>query len=196
MKGYTIQNSINLLEKNSGGGGGTTSASASDVTYDNTSSGLTADNVQEAIDELKSDIPTTMEASNVSYDNTSSGLTADDVQEAIDELNSKGFGNVITISDLTDFDTVNDTYTFNVDGIAVIKNNTLDADVRVTITKDSIPYTYESAIGASGCIVMPIKNGETMTLTALSNATLTGITIYPLTAPVVNANTRKTSKKK
>ena len=31
---------------------------ASDVNYDNTASGLTADNVQEAIDELKSDIPT------------------------------------------------------------------------------------------------------------------------------------------
>ena len=31
---------------------------ASDVNYDNTASGLTADNVQDAIDELKSDIPT------------------------------------------------------------------------------------------------------------------------------------------
>lgn len=31
---------------------------ASDVNYDNTDSGLTADNVQDAIDELKSDIPT------------------------------------------------------------------------------------------------------------------------------------------
>ena len=86
MRGYTIQNSIDLLEKKGGGGG--TSGTASDISYDNTISGLTADNVQEAIDELKSDIPTSLGASAITYDNTSSGLTADDVQEAIDELKS------------------------------------------------------------------------------------------------------------
>ena len=54
MKGYTIQNSINLLEKgaSSGGGGGGGTVNAADVSYDNTLSGLTADDVQEAIDEL------------------------------------------------------------------------------------------------------------------------------------------------
>ena len=51
MRGYTIQNSIDLLEKN-GGGGSPTSVTASGVSYDNTSSGLTADDVQEAIDEV------------------------------------------------------------------------------------------------------------------------------------------------
>ena len=53
MKGYTIQNSIELLEKaveDAGGSGG--ASSAADVSYDNTSSGLTADDVQEAVDEL------------------------------------------------------------------------------------------------------------------------------------------------
>lgn len=88
MKGFTIQNSIDLLEKN-GGGGGHTSGTASDISYDNTSSGLTADNVQEAIDELKSDIPTSLGASAITYNNTGSGLTADDVQEAIDEIVTK-----------------------------------------------------------------------------------------------------------
>lgn len=57
MKGYTIQHSIELLEKNQGGGSGG-STTAENVSYSNTSSGLTADNVQEAIDELKTDIPT------------------------------------------------------------------------------------------------------------------------------------------
>lgn len=52
MKGYTIQNSIDLLEKNSGGGGEPQTVTAGAVTYDNTSSGLTADDVQEAIDEV------------------------------------------------------------------------------------------------------------------------------------------------
>lgn len=54
MKGFTIQNSIDLLEKNSGGGGGPVSVTAADVSYDNTSSLLTADDVQEAIDEVNS----------------------------------------------------------------------------------------------------------------------------------------------
>ena len=58
MKGYTIQHSIDLLEDSvedlearpSGGG------TAADVSYDNTSSHLTADDVQEAIDELNTAI--------------------------------------------------------------------------------------------------------------------------------------------
>ena len=57
---------------------------ADNIRYSNTTSGLTATDVQDAIDELKSDIPT--DASDVSYDNTSSGLTATDVQNAIDEV--------------------------------------------------------------------------------------------------------------
>lgn len=55
MKGYTIQHSIELLEKNTGNGGSGASTAA-DVSYDNTSSGLTADDVQEAIDELNTSI--------------------------------------------------------------------------------------------------------------------------------------------
>ena len=57
MKGYTIQHSIELLEKNAGNGGSGASTAA-DVSYNNTSSGLTADDVQEAIDEIVNDIPT------------------------------------------------------------------------------------------------------------------------------------------
>lgn len=62
--------------------------SAENTSYDNTDSGLTADDVQSAIDEIVSGL-TAPAASSVTYDNTDSGLTADDVQEAIDELNGK-----------------------------------------------------------------------------------------------------------
>jgi len=58
MKGYTIQHSIELLEeevKNGGGSGGSTTAA--NVSYDNTDSGLTAETVQAAIDEIVTDIP-------------------------------------------------------------------------------------------------------------------------------------------
>ena len=68
----------------SGGGGG--ASTAAEVSYDNTTSHMTATDVQAAIDELKSSGGGT--ASGTSYDNTQSGLTADDVQEAIDELAS------------------------------------------------------------------------------------------------------------
>lgn len=55
MKGYTIQNSIDLLERSGSGGSGDT-VTASAVTYDNTSSGLTATDVQAAIDEVAAGI--------------------------------------------------------------------------------------------------------------------------------------------
>ena len=57
---------------------------AEGLSYDNTDSGLTADNVQSAIDEIVTGIPTTAE--DIGYDNTDSGLTADNVQGAVDEL--------------------------------------------------------------------------------------------------------------
>ena len=69
--------------------GGANVPDASDVNYDNTGSGLTATNVQDAIDELKGDIPTSLDADDVAYDNTGSGLTATNVQDAIDEVNNK-----------------------------------------------------------------------------------------------------------
>lgn len=57
----------------------TSSLPASAVTYDNTVSGLTATNAQDAIDELH-------DSANIAYDNTVSGLIATDVQSAIDEI--------------------------------------------------------------------------------------------------------------
>ena len=49
MRGYTIQNSINLLEKGGGAGG---ASSAAGVSFDNTGTGLAATNVQTALGEL------------------------------------------------------------------------------------------------------------------------------------------------
>ena len=65
---------------------GASSVAAQDVTYDNTGSGLTATNVQNAIDEVAGDIPTGFAATAITYDNTGSGLTATNAQDAIDEL--------------------------------------------------------------------------------------------------------------
>lgn len=71
-------------------GGGSVQVDAADVDYDNSGSGLTATDVQAAIDEVLGDIPTGFAASAITYDNTGSGLTATDAQDAIDELADKG----------------------------------------------------------------------------------------------------------
>jgi hypothetical protein len=59
-------------------------ADADDVTYDNTTSGLVAIDVQAAIDEL---VATSLSgaATDITYDNTLTNLVATDVQAAIDE---------------------------------------------------------------------------------------------------------------
>ena len=62
-----------------------TGSSADGITYDNNVSGLTATNVQDAIDEIVALI-TALSATDVSYDNSTSGLNATKVQGAIDEV--------------------------------------------------------------------------------------------------------------
>lgn len=60
-------------------------ALAGDVDYDNTTSGLQADDVQEALDEIAANMGEGT-AADTTYDNTESGLSADNVQDAIDEI--------------------------------------------------------------------------------------------------------------
>ncbi|WP_282051071.1 hypothetical protein [Maribacter aquivivus] len=73
-------------------GGGGTDQDASEVDYDNTTSGLTATTTQAAIDELVDNglVDTDeQDASEVPYDGTASGLTATTTQAALDELAGK-----------------------------------------------------------------------------------------------------------
>ena len=64
---------------------------AADSAYSNTTSGLTATDVQAAIDE----IAPALTAAGTSYDNTTSGLTATDTKAALDEL-ATGDGYIFT----------------------------------------------------------------------------------------------------
>lgn len=75
---------------------GTTTLPADQLTYDNTTSGLTATDVQAAIDENDANIDAHLadtvdahDATAISYDNTSSSLTATEVQAAIDEVEAR-----------------------------------------------------------------------------------------------------------
>lgn len=61
---------------------------AADVTYDNTGSGLSASDVQDALDELAAGAGGST-AATTSYDNTGSGLAATNAQDAIDELSDE-----------------------------------------------------------------------------------------------------------
>lgn len=81
----TLIGAINEIYGMITGGGGSAEIQAANVTYNNTSSGMTADDVQDAIDELHS-------SSNIAYDNTASGLTATNVKAALDELATGGGG--------------------------------------------------------------------------------------------------------
>lgn len=62
---------------------------ADQVSYDNASSGLTAEDVQAAIDELDTTLDAiSQDADGIAYDNSTSGLAATDVQAALDEIDS------------------------------------------------------------------------------------------------------------
>lgn len=67
-----------------------TEGQASDISYNNSQSGMIATDVQEAIDELKSDLGNIeLTANNVEYDNATSGAVSEDVQGAMDEVFAK-----------------------------------------------------------------------------------------------------------
>jgi hypothetical protein len=78
-----------------------------EIVYDNTTSGLTATNVQDAIDEIDENIDN-LSADEISYNNTASGLVATDVQEAIDEVHDDSLQEVAVDDTLTGDGTVAD----------------------------------------------------------------------------------------
>jgi len=83
----TLENKT--IDATSATGNNTLSADASDITFDNAASGLTATDAQAAIDELKTGLDNQNEASEITYDNSASGLTATDVKAALDEIDGR-----------------------------------------------------------------------------------------------------------
>lgn len=142
---------------------------AADVDYDNTTSGLTATDVQGAIDEIKLDI-SQLSASKIGYDGTASGLSANKVQGAIDELADekvdKETGKGLSANDFTDtlknkLDGIeenaeeNDIDTVKVNGTAltpdankavnILLNMTKLSDVDLTDLADGMILIYDAA---------------------------------------------------
>ena len=63
-----------------------TAATAAGTSYDNSSSGLTATDVQDAIDEVEGRVDSVESADGITYDPAAVALTSTDVQDALDEL--------------------------------------------------------------------------------------------------------------
>ena len=119
-------------------GGG--SSDASGITYDNTGSGLTASNVQDAIDEVVSDIPTGFAASAISYDNSGSGLVATDVQDAIDELASGSGGAEHGVYEL--WANADITTAFSPQDVAITNANMANFDAFVVVMEGTTDEKY------------------------------------------------------
>lgn len=130
-------------------GGGGDPIDSKDVTYNGTSSGLSATNVQAAIDEVAGDV-SSLDSEDVAYDSTSSGLSATNVQGAIDEIAGD-------ISDLED--------AIAVSNAPFTVGSTISAYERCTITKVgkvvvcNIACRLDSAT-SNGTLVLHITNSD------------------------------------
>lgn len=164
MRGYTIQNSINLLEKGGGGGG---ASSASNVSFDNTGTGLAATNVQTALSEVagRSDISSTEKQIG-----TLNG----------DPLYAKSFEAIVTTDNIV---VANQIYTGDVSNIIPA-----DAKAPVWVTVSSgVYYLGGASVHSTDHWVTTIA-----TLYQQTSTPITGIAFYTKAAPV----TTKTRKKK
>lgn len=95
---FSAANMNDLESRIAAGFSSLTTPRADEVSYNNSTSGLTATDVQDALDEVVAElgnkvdssslaaVATSGDADDVSYDNTVSGLTAVDVQAAVDEI--------------------------------------------------------------------------------------------------------------
>lgn len=137
-------------------GGSAPTPAASDVTYDNSGSGLTATDVQNAIDEVVSDIPTGFAATAISYDNSGSGLAATQVQDAIDELASAGTGSNLSAGvNIASYNTYANAYVCPSDGYLVMESTVNNQNFSASIfgansTAETDPSLAVNGYGGNG----------------------------------------------
>ena len=175
MKGYTIQHSIDLLEdqvedlQNTPTGGST----AADIEYDNTSSHLTADDVQEAIDELNTEIG---------------------------DINAKTlkFGTPVSLTteEKATLGAASGTYTFKNTGILhmlLLPGSTSAA--WATMALNGINYTASAADGLTKSLDLFGNAGDTVTTSAFTNLSFSAAAEIPLEFSAPVTSTRKKTKK-
>ena len=167
-------------------GGGNAQVDAADVDYDNTVSGLTATDVQAAIDEVVGDIPTGFAASAITYDNSGSGLTATDAQAAIDELAAGSDPSDLTTQvDIGSYTTYANAYVTTSEGYLVISNTGTNTKTQVTVygsgstsDQDTRFNSIVNGVSAGAYSALFIKKGMKLVVTTLTG---TGYArFYPL----------------
>ena len=169
-------------------GGAISTLAAQDVTYDNTGSGLSATDVQDAIDEIVSDIPTGFAATAISYDNSGSGLTATNAQDAIDEiaaaLPSSGSVSVTNDGTLTAGQMLNNLFALvdltKINDRSVLKLNTVVLPMTIN---EGNSFTFNSTninIASSNLVNFTAKLSSASTyarsITATNNTTFNNFT--------------------
>lgn len=134
--------------------------SAENTSYNNTDSGLTATDVQAAIDEVSS-------ASGISYDNTDSGLTADDVQAVIDELNANNTWKVGGSE--TGATSIDLPATFNELTILIHQTNDYSLCYSLSIIKNELSSSdrifrsgYYISDSNNGCVYVNVSNSRVL----------------------------------
>ena len=145
-------------------GGGSAQVDAEDVDYDNSGSGLTATDVQAAIDELAAR-PVVAAAEDVTYDNTVSGLTATDVQAAIDEL--KALIPVTPQYITTGLSVYSGRCVINDGGYYIDSNNYVQVDITVTLLTNvpndqAVVIGFPAASGSGAGNITPVFNNGVM----------------------------------
>ena len=184
MKGYTIQHSIDLLEKQvkGGGSGGSTAA---DITYDNTGSGLTADDVQEAIDEVVSMIP------------TNPGLELSTTEKVIGKYLDKDlYAKVVLIEA---FPSTANTYVDYPHGISNLEH-LVDVTGIMELasgTRYTIPAVGfgSSGFGGGSSVAILVNATDVQIMVGTDRSTASGIIVLYYTKSAPATNTRKKSSK-
>lgn len=178
MKEYTIQASIERLEKEvaSGGGGGGSSSAAS-VTYDNSLSGLSGTNVQSAVDEINASVETNKTAIAAINAKTIKFGTA--VVESIDGLN-----------------VVNAKHTFLNGGLACVNIVTSgSATGYCYVSVNDVMYSGTTPNGYAGNLIIPVNSGDELTISQISTGvSINSIKVVPIEF-TIPTNTRTTKRK-
>lgn len=173
--GNTVHDAIEYLIKNggSGGGGGTTATSASEISYNNSTSGLTSANVQNAIDEVSSNVSkkaNTKDLSKVatsgSYNDLSNTPT---IPTKVSELtNDNGFitKNVDNLANYSLTSAVGCDLGLSIDTSTYVMTLELKNSTGNVLSAKNIDFPIESmvvnATYESGTLSLSLQNGTTL----------------------------------
>lgn len=167
MKGYTIQNSIELLEKKAGSGSGGASTAA-EVSFDNTGTGLVATNVQGAISEVNSKI--------VGW-GTPISATAEELAAfaAVDDTYTAPASGLLVIDCKPTQNAENYLYVSKTGGFA---------------------FKYSADSGNDNMLIIPVTQGDVLAITNLLKCTAFSIVTFPFALSVPATSSTKSTRKK